>query len=95
MRNLPRLSMREVHVLTQLVSRPKYGLELVEDSDGILAKNAIYVLLGRMEDKGLIKGKKEDTPPGEMGPPRRRYAITGLGQRTLNVFEETLAKMKC
>lgn len=79
----PTLTAKEVNVLQQLVVREKYGLELVADSDGELTRNAVYVFLGRMEDKGLIEGREVPTPPGRTGPPRRVYKATGLGERAL------------
>lgn len=91
---LPRLSANERSVLGQLVEREKYGLELVQDSSGQLARNAIYVLLGRMEDKGLIEGREVPTPKGEAGPPRRRYRLTGVGSRALNAYELAMAAWK-
>lgn len=81
------LTEREVNVLTQLAAGEKYGLELVAGSGGLLRRNAIYVLLGRMEDKGLIEGREEATPKGESGPPRRVYRVTGHGARVLIVHE--------
>jgi DNA-binding PadR family transcriptional regulator len=92
--DLPRLSGREQNVLEQLVAREKYGLELVADSDGTLARNAIYVLLARMEDKGLITGREESAPDGAKGPPRRRYRITGHGSRVLAAYEVALASLR-
>jgi len=81
------LTEREANVLTQLTAGEKYGLELVAGSGGLLRRNAIYVLLGRMEDKGLIEGREEATPKGESGPPRRIYRVTGHGARVLAVHE--------
>jgi DNA-binding PadR family transcriptional regulator len=53
-----------------------YGLQLVEASRGKLKRGGIYVTLGRMEDKGLVRSKT-----GEGG--RRLYAPTALGERAL------------
>lgn len=59
-----------------------YGLQLIAESNGILKRGSIYVLLNRMEDNGLVKSKLEKkTPEGEQGPPRRKYRITGLGEK--------------
>lgn len=74
------MTSNEKDVLTQLVERDKYGLELVSGSEGRLKKNAIYVILGRMEDKGLIEGRSEPAPSGSQGPPRRRYMATDKGK---------------
>ena len=85
--DLPRLSANERNVLEQLIGRQKYGLELVAESNGQLARNAIYVLLGRMEDKGLIEGREVETPQGETGPPRRVYKVNAHGRRALAAHE--------
>jgi DNA-binding PadR family transcriptional regulator len=87
MADLPRLSANELNVLRQLVVAEKYGIELVEGSNGQLSRASVYVLLGRMEDKNLIKGRKVDTPAGEQGPPRRIYKVTGLGERAVRAYE--------
>lgn len=81
------LTERQANVLAQLAQGERYGLELVAGSQGLLKRNAIYVLLGRMEDKGLIEGREEATPQGESGPPRRVYRITGQGSRVLHAHE--------
>lgn len=86
----PHLSAKDVNVLQQLVVRDKYGLELVSGSAGELSRNSVYVHLARMEEKGLIKGRPEPTPPGLRGPPRRIYTVTGLGQRALRAREAML-----
>ena len=87
----PRLSPKDVNVLRQLADRDKYGLELVAESDGELRRNAVYVLLARMEEKGLIASREEPTPIGQMGPARRVYKLAGLGQRALYAHEAMLA----
>ena len=92
--DLPRLTANERNVLEQLIQRRKYGLELVADSEGGLARNAIYVLLGRMEDKGLIDGQEEEPPKGESGPPRRVYKVTGHGRRAFAAHEAWLAHFR-
>ena len=72
----------KVEVLRLLAGgRELYGLEMTKLS-GSLKRGSIYVVLGRMEDQGFVKGrevKEEGTP----GMPRRLYRITGLGQRAL------------
>lgn len=73
------ISSKERCVIEQLVIGDRYGLELVDGSAGTLPRNAIYVLLGRMEDSGLIEGREVPSPPGAIGPPRRKYRITVRG----------------
>lgn len=78
---------KEIVVLELLAAkREMYGLEMVKATDQ-LRRGTVYVLLDRMEDKGLIKShavKEEGTP----GMPRRLYRITGLGQRALAAWRQ-------
>ena len=72
-----RLAASERTILELLASRgTSYGLELVAASSGRLTRGGIYVTLGRMEEKGLVT-----SDPAEGG--RRRYRMTGLGERAL------------
>ncbi len=63
------------------IHAPTYGLDLVVLSRGRLKRGSVYVTLGRMEQKGLVRSML-DARPGE-GPPRRLYAPTALGLRSL------------
>ena len=81
-------------ILDLLRGRQKrYGLELVKASDGKLKRGGIYVLLDRLEDKGLIESEKVETPKGERGPARRVYRITGAGSQVLNAWETYQASL--
>ena len=72
-----RLARSESLILNLLASRgPCYGLELVESSRGRLKRGGIYVTLGRMEEKGLVRSKEADGG-------RREYAPTALGERAI------------
>ncbi len=55
-----------------------YGLEMVKASDK-LKRATIYVHLSRMEDKKWLRSEAIET--GEPGMARRRYYVTGEGQR--------------
>lgn len=48
---------------------PMYGLDMVKASGGQLQRGTVYVLLGRMQDHGLV----EATAPDADG--RRRYRL--------------------
>lgn len=48
---------------------PMYGLDMIEESGGMLERGTVYVLLGRMQDRGLIVA----TAPDHDG--RRRYRL--------------------
>jgi len=80
----PGLPSRKEAVILELLASggERYGLELVEASDGRLKRGTVYVTLGRMEDKGLVESRQEDRP-GESGLPRRLYRPTALGRRAL------------
>lgn len=84
-------SRNEVEVLQLLAGgRELYGLEMIKRSGGALKRNSIYVVLGRMEDQGLIKGR-EVKAPGTPGLPRRQYKITGHGQQALAAWNAAQA----
>jgi DNA-binding PadR family transcriptional regulator len=79
---------KEVVVLRLLRDAPSgmYGLEMVDQSQGALGRGSVYVILSRMQDKGLVESrtpKRADHP----GLPRPRYRITALGQKTLQAAE--------
>jgi DNA-binding PadR family transcriptional regulator len=63
-----------------------YGLEMMAASDAKLKRGTIYVLLGRMEEKGYLTSKV-DKRVNHSGLPRPRYRITALGQRALAATE--------
>ncbi len=71
---------KELVVLELLSNKMEmYGLEMVKESSE-LKRGTVYVLLDRMEDKGLIKSRKIEDD-NTSGLPRRVYSLTGLGQR--------------
>ena len=72
-----RLAGSETVILNLLVVRgPSYGLELVKASRGKLTRGGIYVMLGRMEEKGFVTSASGDSG-------RRVYRPTALGERAL------------
>ena len=70
-----------------------YGLELVARSKGKLKRGTVYVTLGRMEQKGLIRSRSEDAPPVAGGLPRRLYEPTPVGRRVLAAWHELVKVM--
>ena len=57
-----------------------YGLDLV--SAGVAKRSWLYVVLARMEERGLIEGREDDSgPPHRL--PRRLYRITDAGRAAL------------
>jgi len=72
--------------MTILGRRERYGLELVDASDGALKRGSIYVTLARMEEKGFVESWQEDRAPGASGPPRRLYKATPYGLKVHHAF---------
>src|SRR5919106_3630301 len=84
------LSLQEEIILTLLVGKELYGLELLkaveEASEGRLRMKfgSLYPLLHRLEKKGFVTSRwGEDTPEERGGARRRYYMTTGLGERAL------------
>lgn len=59
--------------------RDLYGLDLV--AAGAAKRRWLYVVLGRMEERGLIEGREDDGDPPRL--PRRLYRITDAGRAAL------------
>ena len=80
--SIPRLSAKEAIILELLTGgEPLYGLQMVDASRGQLKRGTVYVTLGRMEEKGLVRSRAEDAPDGAGGLPRRLYSATPYGLR--------------
>jgi PadR family transcriptional regulator PadR len=79
----------EAEILRLLIARREsYGLALVEGSGGVLKRGTVYVTLDRMEEKGLVESREEETPSdGYIGMRRRLYRVTGAGARALQALE--------
>ncbi len=87
----PGLSEKEFVIMDMLLNGgEKFGLEMVEESNGELKKGTIYVTLQRMEDKELIASAEEERAPHETGIPRRFYSPTDYGQRVFKAQEIAL-----
>jgi len=81
---------KEVVVL-ELLSRTRemYGLEMVKASPA-LGRGTIYVVLNRMEERGLVTSRQVKEA-GTPGMPLRVYSVTGLGQRALSAWRQAVA----
>ena len=69
----------ELKVLSAVCGGETYGLEIVNKSNGEIKIGSVYVLLGRLESKGLIVSRKEKASENII--PRRFYCQTELGRR--------------
>lgn len=80
---------KELEVLRILQSEPTgmYGLQVVEASNKRISRASIYVLLGRLEEKGFVKVLKDPKPAEHPGMPRPIYQLTGAGQRAVSAAD--------
>ena len=91
---LPSISPTESVIIDLLRGRERYGLELVDQSSGLLKRGSVYVLLARMEAKGFVTSRLDDSPQPPAGPTRRLYAATPYGlkvHRAYGLLREALA----
>lgn len=64
-----------------------YGLQIVENSEGVVSRGSVYVLLGRLEEKGFVKVLPQKVKPPHGGLPRPKYQLTAEGARVLSTAE--------
>jgi DNA-binding PadR family transcriptional regulator len=85
-----RLTTKEREILKLLIghSAEMYGLEMVARSGGRIGRGSVYVLLDRMEERGLVSSRLEPRVPGLSGSARRLYCPTGHGRRVFQLWEE-------
>ena len=85
-----RLTVKEHEILQLLigVGAEMYGLEMVARSGGRLGRGSIYVLLDRLEERGLVSSRLEERSPGTSGIARRLYRPTGYGRRVFDLWEQ-------
>lgn len=84
-----KLTLNELKVLSALLFRERYGLEIIktikEESGKTVLLGTLYNLLSRLEKNGLVESRWGDEKDDERGGNRRRYYhITGLGERVLS-----------
>lgn len=90
---VPTLAKKEKIVLDLLLggfSRELFGLEMIAKAEGALKRGTIYVILQRMEGKGLIESRIEARNLPEVGIPRRLYRATGLGEKAWRAHQAAL-----
>lgn len=85
---VPSLSANERLVLELLAAKQDrmYGLELVTESGGRLKRGTVYVLLGRMLQKGYVDAEAEKFSDDSGLVPRRMYRATAFGLRILRAW---------
>ena len=81
----------ELKILVLLEGKDEglYGLEMIRLSDGKLKRGTVYVTLGRLEERGLVRSKiKRDEK--HSGLSRPRYTLTPRGQEVLAAWRVIL-----
>jgi DNA-binding PadR family transcriptional regulator len=69
-----------------LEPRERFGLELIEQSEGRLKRGSVYVTLARMEAKGFVQSRQEERAAGAIGLPRRLYTPTPYGLKVRDAY---------
>lgn len=72
----------------EIISRePTYGYEITQQlrNQGFtdVVEGTVYTILVRLEKNKLVSSEKR---PSEVGPPRKFYSLTELGQQELSIF---------
>jgi DNA-binding PadR family transcriptional regulator len=74
------LSRKESVILNLLSRTPEmYGLDLVDQSNGVLARGVVYIPLASLKEKGLVASRPEDIPITR-GIRRNLYSLTEAGR---------------
>ena len=68
-------SKKEKIILDILKKGENYGIDIVEKSQGRLKRGLIYIILGDMEECGIIKSRKVNVKGPSHILPRRMYSI--------------------
>jgi DNA-binding PadR family transcriptional regulator len=87
-RDWPTRAEMEVMRMLQNETGGMYGLEIVEASKNTIKRGSVYVLVGRLEEKGFVKAQLPKADPTHPGLPRRIYKLTAEGMRVLAAAEE-------
>lgn len=93
--DISKLSEKEFLILGLLIGRGElFGLELVDASSGKLKRGTVYVTLQRMVEKGLVDSREEPRVLPEIGIPRRKYLVTGLGERAFRAQKAAMEQFQ-
>jgi PadR family transcriptional regulator, regulatory protein PadR len=87
-----RLSAIEEDILTVLLGREFYGLEILDflnpERPIQLSFGSLYPALNRLEKKGFISWRWGDVQDGSGGARRKYYKVTGLGSSVLGEVQQ-------
>jgi PadR family transcriptional regulator, regulatory protein PadR len=86
-----RLSAIDEDILTGLLNRELYGLEILDQLNlgrpFQLSFGSLYPALNRLEKKGFIEWRWGDIQDGSGGARRKYYKVTGLGGEVLDAVQ--------
>ena len=90
---LVRLSAIDEDILTVLLGRELYGLEILDQLNlerpiNPLKFGSLYPALNRLEKKGLVAWKWGDEVDESGGARRKYYKVTGLGAKSLRAVQQ-------
>ena len=92
------LSAIEADILTVLLARELYGLDILNRLNPgrpiPLSFGSLYPALNRLEKKGFIEWRWGDEQEGSGGARRKYYKVTGLGETTLNQWQLYRAQLQ-
>jgi PadR family transcriptional regulator, regulatory protein PadR len=93
------LSLLEFYILSVLVQKERYGLEIVQavksatEEKRLLSLGSLYTTLRRLEKKGLVTSRWGETIEPRRGARRRYYRLTALGAETFTETQRVLANL--
>ena len=74
-----------------------YGVPILEEiqrhADRAILRPAVYVALGRLEDKGLVRSRPGEASSARRGRPRKYFEVSPEGLSRLRESRETLLSM--
>ena len=85
-------------ILLSLSIRPRHGYGIISDvserTQGVvtIGTSTLYATIRRMLKAGLIEDHGDQPDESSDGPPRRYYAITGLGREVARLETERLRR---
>jgi PadR family transcriptional regulator, regulatory protein PadR len=86
-----RLSAIDEDILTLLLGREFYGLEILDELNPgrpiQLRFSSLYPALNRLEKKGMVSWRWGDEVDESGGARRKYYKVTGLGASTLSTVQ--------
>ncbi|MBE7386164.1 MAG: helix-turn-helix transcriptional regulator [Leptolyngbya sp. SIO1E4] len=93
-----KISAIDEDILTVLMSRELYGLEILDQLNldrpvNELRFGSLYPALNRLEKKGLVAWKWGDEVDESGGARRKYYKVTGLGAKSLRAVQHYRAAL--